>query len=87
MLPSWFSFKAKLNLQVSVSGACVALGGRTAAETLKGQQPWGQGTEEFPPPSHPAQAAQLQPGAAPVGPGSQGGAELVFTGNKLEHLN
>lgn len=70
-----------------MSGGCVALGGRTAAETLKGQQPWGQGTEEFPPPSHPAQAAQLQPGAAPVGPGSQGGAELVFTGNKLEHLN
>lgn len=60
---------------------------RTAAETSKGQQPWGQGTEEFPPPSHPARAAQLQPRAAPVGPGSQGGAELVFTGNKLKHLN
>lgn len=27
------------------------------------------------------------PRAAPVGPGSQGGVELVFTGNKPEHLN
>lgn len=70
-----------------MSGGCVAQGGRAAAKTPKGQKPWGRGTEELPPPSHSARAAQLQPGAAPVGPGSQGGAELVFTGNKLEHLN